>query len=668
MRRPYLARDAVRYVGEPVAAIVTEELYQGSDAADLVEADYEPLPVLVDSEESATDHTIVHEAAGTNLAWEMKRRGDPDFADCDIVVEARMVNQRLAPAPIEGRAALADWSQGPGSRIQLWLSCQGAHPARDTLAKAYGVDRSDVRVVTQDVGGSFGAKTGNYAEEVLLPFLSSKVGRPVRWSETRSSNMVGLGHGRAQVQQVKLGGTRDGKLLAYDMDVVQDSGAYPAMATLLPSMTRTMLTGVYDIRRATFHSRSVVTNTTPTVSYRGAGRPEATAAIERAIDLFATEAGLDPAEVRRRNFLAPFQEPIKTVMGAPYDCGDYHRALELALEQAGYQELRAEQARRRESGDRNQLGIGLSVYVEITAYGGGGEYGSVSLRPDGTLYVRTGSSPFGQGHHTAWAMLVSARTGVPLDRIVVHHGDTDEVPEGSLTGGSRSLQLAGSSVNDASIRLVESARQRAADLLEANPADIVVEEGRFSVAGTPAKAVSWEDLAGSVDENPIEGLSEFSASQATFPFGAHVCVVEVDMEIGRAKILRHVAVDDAGTILNPLLVEGQVHGGLAQGAAQALFEEFRYDPEGNPLTATLIDYAIISAGDLPSFERVAMETPTPINPLGAKGIGESGTIGATPAVQNAVVDALSHLGVRHVDMPCTPQRVWEALREVDAVS
>jgi carbon-monoxide dehydrogenase large subunit len=479
--------------------------------------------------------------------------------------------------------------------------------------------------------------------------------------------MVGLGHGRAQVQEITLAGTRDGKLVAYDMSVIQDSGAYPNMGALLPSMTRIMLSGVYDIQRATFGSRSVVTNTTPIVSYRGAGRPEAAAAIERAIDMFAAEVGLDPAEVRRRNFLRPFSEPIKTVMGAPYDCGDYERALDLALEQAGYTELRAEQARRRAAGEPVLLGIGLSVYVEITAYGGGGEYGSVDLRPDGTLFVRTGSSPYGQGHYTAWTMLVAERTGVPMDRIEIFHGDTDVVPEGGTTGASRSLQLAGSSVNDAALRLVDAARQRAADLLEANPDDIVLENGKFSVAGTPAKAVTWEELGEGVDEHPLQGLSEFSASQATFPFGAHVCVVEVDVELGVARIVRHIAVDDAGTILNPLLVEGQVHGGLAQGAAQALYEEFRYDEDGNPLTGNFIDYMVISAGDLPSFERVPMETPTPINPLGAKGIGESGTIGATPAVQNAVIDALSHLGIRHIDMPCAPQRIWEALRQANPV-
>ncbi|MEA3214071.1 MAG: aerobic carbon-monoxide dehydrogenase large subunit, partial [Acidimicrobiia bacterium] len=363
------------------------------------------------------------------------------------------------------------------------------------------------------------------------------------------------------------------------------------------------------------------------------------------------------------NFLQPFSAPIKTAMGAPYDSGDYEKALDIALKQAGYGDLRAEQARRREAGDPVQLGIGLSVYVEITAYGGGGEFGAVELRPDGTLFVRTGSSPYGQGHYTAWTMLVSERTGVPMDRIEIFHGDTDIVPSGGTTGASRSLQLAGSSVNDAALRLVEAARQRAADLLEANPDDIVLQDGKFSVTGTPAKAVSWEELAKGVGENPLEGLSEFNASQATFPFGAHVCVVEVDTELGVARILRHVCVDDAGTILNPLLVEGQVHGGIAQGAAQALYEEFRYDEDGNPLTGNFLDYMVVSAGDVPFFERVPMETPTPINPLGAKGIGESGTIGATPAVQNAVVDALSHLGIRHLDMPCAPQRIWEAMRQ-----
>jgi carbon-monoxide dehydrogenase large subunit len=506
---------------------------------------------------------------------------------------------------------------------------------------------------------------GTYAEEVLLPALSALVRRPVTWAESRSANMVGLGHGRAQAQTVTIGGTRDGRLLAYHLDVTQDAGAYPAMGAVLPAMTRTMLTGVYDIARASFRSRSVTTNTTPVVSYRGAGRPEATAAIERAVDLFAAEAGLDPADVRRANVLAPFDVPIETAVGTPYDSGDYGAALELALEAAGYDELRALQRRRRQEGDRLALGIGMAAYVEITAYGGGGEFGAVELRGDGSLFVRTGSTPFGQGHHTSWAMLVAERTGVPMERVEVVHGDTDVVPEGGNTGGSRSLQIAGASVNDAALRLVEQARARAADVLEASFDDVVFDAaaGRFHVAGVPTRALDWEDLARGVADHPLSALSEFSAAQATFPFGAHVCVVEVDLDTGKVRILRHIAVDDAGVVLNPLIVEGQVHGGLAQGAAQALQEEFRYDEDGNPLTGNFMDYSVLSATDVPAFERVPMETPTPINPLGAKGIGESGTIGATPAVQNAVVDALAHLGVRHVDMPCTPERVWRAIQE-----
>ncbi len=665
MRRPYLARDEVRFVGEPVVAIVTEHPYQGEDAADLVIVDYETLPPVVDPEASAADDGVLaYPGSETNLVLALRTKGDPaDFSGCEVVVSTRLVNQRLAAAPIEGRTALCNWVDGPGSRLVQWASCQGSHPVRDALAKAYGLEADQVRVVTADVGGSFGAKQGTYAEEMVLGALSALVGRPVRWTETRSANMVGLGHGRAQVQHVTIGGSRDGEVTHYHLDVIQDSGAYPSMGAVLPAMTRTMLTGVYDIPQASFTSKSVATNTTPVVSYRGAGRPEATAAIERAIDMFAAEVGLDPAYVRRRNLLPPFDEPIRTVVGTPYDSGDYHKALDLALESAGYAELRADQQRRRAAGDKVAVGIGLCVYVEITAYGGGGEYGSVDLRPDGTLWVRTGSSPFGQGHYTSWAMLVSERTGVPMDRIEVFHGDTDVVPEGGNTSGSRSLQIAGAAVNDASLRLVEHARARAADLLEASFDDIVFDEGRFHVAGVPSRSVSWEILAEGVDDEPLGALSEFKATQATFPFGAHVCVVEVDLETGKVRIVRHIAVDDAGVILNPLLVEGQVHGGLAQGAAQALQEEFRYDADGNPLTANFLDYYVISAADVPSFERVAMETPTPINPLGAKGIGESGTIGATPAVQNAVVDALAHLGVRHVDMPCTPERVWQAIQE-----
>jgi carbon-monoxide dehydrogenase large subunit len=406
-----------------------------------------------------------------------------------------------------------------------------------------------------------------------------------------------------------------------------------------------------------------VTNTTPVVSYRGAGRPEATAALERAVDLFAAEIGMDPAEVRRRNLVPADAFPFTTPTGATYDVGDYGRALDLVLEASGYAELRKEQARRRETGEVRQLGIGLSIYVEITNGVPGSEYASVEVRENGTALVRTGTSPHGQGHGTAWAMLVGEALGLPIEAVEVVHGDTDVVPRGVGTFGSRSLQVGGVSAHQAAEQVVDKARQLAATLLEADPADVVLDKvgQRFHVAGTPAVSKSWGELFREAGPAGLSAEAEFTPSGATFPFGAHVAVAEVDTDTGKVTLERLVAVDDAGRILNPLLAEGQIHGGLAQGAAQALLEEVRYDEDGNPVTGNLADYTFVSATELPSFETFPMETPTPINELGAKGIGESGTIGSTPAVQNAVVDALSHLGVRHVDMPATPERVWQAI-------
>jgi len=661
MPRPYLATGKVRYVGEPIVAIVTDEYYQGQDAAETVIVDYDPLDAVVRPEDAESTDVTIHEAVTDNVVGRLGTGTTADFDGCDVVVEQRLVNQRLAPAPIEGRISAATWEDG---RLVQYSSCQGAHPTRDHLATAYGLENDQVRVVVRNVGGSFGAKAGQTGEETILGHLSREVGRPVRWNAARSADMVGLAHGRGQIQTVKIGGSNNGKITAYQLHVIQDSGAYPGMGAVLPFMTQTMAPGVYDLPNIGVSSVSLATNTTPTTAYRGAGRPEAAAAIERAVDMFAAEIGMDPAEVRRKNFLPKFDEAVTTSVGTVYDVGDYERALDLALEQANYAELRTEQARRREAGDTVQLGIGVAAYVEITAFGGGGEFGTVELQPDGTVLAKTGSSPFGQGHYTSWGMLISDQTGLSMDDIEIFHGDTDVVAEGGTTGGSRSLQIAGSSIQDASIKLVELAKDKAADMLEASVDDIVLDttEGVFHVAGTPAKSVDWAAIAGASD-NALMGVSDFSADGPTFPFGAHVCVAEVDTDTGMVTIDRMIAVDDAGVMLNPLLVAGQVHGGLAQGVAQALLEEFVYDDDGNPLTSNLGDYTIPSTMELPMFERVPMETPTFMNPLGAKGIGESGTIGATPAVQNAVVDAVSHLGVRHIDMPCTPERVWTAIQE-----
>jgi carbon-monoxide dehydrogenase large subunit len=456
-------------------------------------------------------------------------------------------------------------------------------------------------------------------------------------------------------------------VLAYRLRVFQDCGAVVEIGTVLAAfMTRPMSSGVYAIPKIECHTSSVVTNTTPIVAYRGAGRPEAAAAIERAMDLFAAEIGMDPVDVRRQNLIPKFEEPHTTTIGQTYDVGDYETALDNALAAAGYADLRAEQATRRASSDPKQLGIGVSVYVEIT---GGApqlhEDARIELREDGGAVVYTGTSPHGQGHVTAWSMIASSDTGIPMDQIDVIWGDTDLVSAGGGTMGSRSLQQGGSAVHVTAEALVEAARQIAAGLLEADAADVVLdtERGAFHVAGTPAVAQTWADVAAAAAaEGGLSAAETFTAASATFPFGCHVAVVEVDTETGKVRHLRHAACDDAGRVLNPMLLEGQIHGGIAQGAAQALMEEVRYDEDGNPVTSNLADYAFISAAELPSFEVVHMETPTPVNPLGAKGIGESGTIGSTPAVQSAVIDALLPLGVRHVDMPLTPQRVWEAIQ------
>jgi carbon-monoxide dehydrogenase large subunit len=427
-----------------------------------------------------------------------------------------------------------------------------------------------------------------------------------------------------------------------------------------------MLSGVYDIERIESRTISIATNTTPTVAYRGAGRPEATALIERAMDMFAAEIGRDPVEVRRANLIGKFDDPHTTAIGQTYDVGDYERALDLVLRHADYGALRAEQAARRARGDRVQLGIGVSVYVEITGGNSKGEVATITVHPNGRATVYTGTSPHGQGHVTSWAMIASAETGIAIDDIDVVWGDTDLVPVGGGTMGSRSLQQGGAAVQQAAVELVEQARQRAASVLEANVDDVVfdVERAAFHVAGTPAVSAGWADVA--AQDDGLVQHTEFVAGGPTFPFGAHLAVVEVDTETGKVSHVRHVACDDAGRVLNPLILEGQIHGGVAQGAAQALIEEVRYDEDGNPITSNLADYAFISAAELPSFEVLHMETPTPRNPLGAKGIGESGTIGATPAIQSAVVDALAHLGIRHVDMPATPERIWRAIISVNA--
>ncbi len=649
---PLLAVDRVRYVGEPVAIVLTDDRYQGEDAAELVSVDYQPQPVVMGAGPALAGQTLLFPAAGSNVAVTGGSPADPAaFDGCDVVVERTIVNQRLAPVPLEGRAAAAEWA---GGRLTVWVSTQNAQISRFVLAGVLGLDPGAIRVVAPDVGGGFGAKIGIDRDALVVAWAARHAGRALSWTETRSENLVGMTHGRAQQQVIKIGGTRDGRILAYRLEIVQDAGAYPRMGGFLPFLTRLMAVGPYDIPHVGAASSTVVTNTTPIAAYRGAGRPEATAAIERAVDLFAAEIGKDPAEVRRINLVPPDRFPYSSPCGPVYDTGEYAAALDKVLAAAGYSGLRAEQARRRERGDVVQLGIGLASYVEITAAdAAGGETARLVVHDDGTATVYTGSSAHGQGHHTSWAMLVEAELAIPMAKVTVVHGDTDLIPTGVGTYGSRSLQLGGVAVHKAAVEVKEQARRMAAGMLEAGEADLELdaERGVWQVRGDPAASRTWAEIAGQAGDAGLAAAVNYAEGQPTFPFGTHLAVTEVDTETGQARLIRHVTVDDAGTVVSPVLAEGQRHGGIAQGVAQALLEEMLYDPDGNPLTSTLVDYAAITAAELPSFELLRSETPTHINPLGAKGIGEAGTIGAAPATQNAVIDAVSHLGVRHIDMP-----------------
>ena len=667
MGRPFLADEVVRFVGDIVAVVVTETRTQGVDAAELVFVEYEPLPVVVDPERALAGEALLFPAAGTNVCMAHPVEHDEALFDgCDAVVTGRLVSQRLAACPLEARACAS--VVGEDGRLTLWLSTQTPHQDRDGLAMALGMEPADVRVVAPDVGGGFGAKLLG-VEEILVAWLARHTGRPVRWAETRSENMVAMTHGRAAVLEFTIGGSREGDVRAYRLRIVQDVGAYPRIGAVLPGFTSLMASGVYAIPKIEAEFTSVVTNTTPINPFRGAGRPEATQAIERAMDLFAAEIGLDPTEVRRRNLFAADAFPVTTASGATYDCGDYERALDLALDTAGYEALRDEQRKRREENAIVQLGIGVSAYVEITNGLVEPEFGAVEITPEGEAILRTGSFSHGQGHETTFAMIVADRLGLPVEAVRVVKGDTDEVKQGVGTYGSKSTQIGGVAAGQAAHEVAERARELAAEHLEASADDVVLDTdaGGFHVVGSPTPTLSWRELAaglhaqGRLDELKAEEI--FKAGAPTFPFGAHVAVVEVDTETGAVELRRLVAVDDAGTIINPVVAEGQVHGGVATGVAQALFEEFVYDEEGNPLTGSFLSYAFPSAAELPSWDAVAMETPTPVNVLGAKGIGESGTIGATPAVQSAVVDALAPFGVRHVDMPVNGERVWRALQQ-----
>jgi aerobic carbon-monoxide dehydrogenase large subunit len=676
MLRPILADGVVRFQGEAIAVVVAETRGAAVDAAEMVEVDVEPLTVVVDPERALdADAPVLFPDKGTNVAFATESKDTDVLRDAHVVVTSRFINQRLSAVPMEPAAAVAAPDEETGG-VRVWIPCQAPHSARDAIAASLGLEQDAVRVTVPNVGGAFGARIPPYPEQIALAAVALRLQRPVRYVESRWETMVAMQHGRAQVQEVELGAKSDGTLVGIKVRVIADCGAYPGDAVIMPFLTGQMASGVYRVPRVDFAFQAVVTNTTPIGAYRGAGRPEATALIERVMDQLATRLDLDPAELRRRNFIAPGDFPHQTVAGARYDSGEYERALDLVLQAAGYDDLRAEQARRRKDGDTRQLGIGVCTYVELT--GLGTEVGTCTVGEDGTVTVKTGTSPQGQGHETTWAQLVSWTLGVPMSDVHIVHSDTARVPRGMGTMGSRTLQVGGSAMINATREVLAKARELASHLLEAAADDVQVVPGEgLGVAGTPSATLSWAELARAAAdpsrlpagmEPGLDAVSDFETPDSSYPFGAHVAVVEVDIETGLSKLKRHVTVDDSGRIANPLLAEGQIHGGIAQGVAQALYEEMAYDEDGNCISGSLTSYALPTAAELPLFETQRTETPSPLNPLGAKGIGESGAIGATPAVWNAVVDAVAHLGVENIDMPATPQRVWRAIQAAGATA
>jgi len=677
MNRPLLARERVRFVGDIVAMVVAETKAEALDAAEAVVVDYDPLPAVVDPEAALEDGaTLIHEAHGSNVANAMGTGPvEGIFDDADVVVTQRIVNQRLAASPMEPNGIVAVPGE-PAGGMTVTVASQGPHGVQAELLGPLGLDPSVLRVRTVAVGGGFGPKAVTYPEHILTCKVAQVLDRPVKWTETRSENMLSMVHGRAHVHYVEMGVKRDGTITGLRVRSVADAGAYPAIGAFLPFFTQMMSQNVYVIPKIEFNWQAAITNTTPTGAYRGAGRPEAIHLVERILDVAADEIGIDPAEIRRKNYIPADAFPFATTVGfATYDSGEYAKALDAALAAAGYAALRTEQEKRRANGDSKLLGIGVASYLEISApMVTKREYGAVEINDDGTVTARVGTSAHGQGHETAFSMIIAEVLGVPMEKVRIVQSDTAEVPRGGGTGGSRSLQIGGSALKLASDEVLAQAKQIAAHLLEAAPDDIVVGDDTLHVAGVPARALGWAELAQAAKDpaRRPEGVAErlaheldFDANDSSFPFGTHVAVVEIDRDTGRVELVRHVAVDDCGNIVNPMLVAGQQHGGIAQGVAQVLFEAVQYDEDANPITANLMDYAVPSAAELPSYEVSNTVTPSPNNPLGAKGIGESATIGSTPAVHNAVVDALSHLGIRHVDMPCTAERVWRAIREVE---
>jgi len=669
-RRPAIASVRVRFVGDIVAVVVAESEQAAVDAAELVWAEIEPLPAISTPGAGADrEAPLLFPELGTNVIYD---RGEPDdsvLVDADVVIETSVVNQRVAAIPLETSGALASPREDGG--LDYWLGSQSAHAHQRGLSTVLRLDPSKIHVKVPDVGGGFGAKIALYPEQALCGAMALDLNRPMRWHETRTENMLAMTHGRAQTTEVRMGATREGLITGISLRVTQDAGAYPQFAAYLPVFSRRMAVGPYLIPKVEFLWRSVVTNTTPVHAYRGAGRPEATMALERAIDQLASELDLDPAEVRRRNFIPADAFPHVTVLGERYDSGDYETALDLALQTGGYRDLREEQDRRRRANDRFQLGIGVGSYVEITAGLGREDWGAVEVNLDGTATLFSGGASHGQGHETTFAQIVSAVLKLPIDKIKFVQGDTDAIAHSGGTMGSRSLQIAGSAILGAGERALHKARSVFAYHAEAAIDDVVqFEDGRIGVVGVPTSAMTLAQVAAVASEPSnladdmepgLRGEEVWDQEEATFPFGTHLSVVEVDTETGTVVVLRHIACDDAGVILNRMVADGQVHGGVAQGLGQALFEQFQYD-DAYPVTGNLTSYLIPAASSLPTFEVDHTETPTPENALGAKGIGEAGTIGSTPAIVNAVIDALAPFGIDHLDMPLTPAKIWSAIQ------
>lgn len=666
---PVLAKDTVHYVGQPVAVVLADTKLAAEDAAYAVNVDYEDLDAVISPFDALENKTLLHPELKTNVVYTKKLNvGDAKsaFATAYKIVGERIHNQRVAPQPMETRGVAA---KSDGDTITLWSSTQGAHDLRDDVAAALNIEKDKLHVITPDVGGGFGAKLTGYAEDVLVAYLAKKLQRPVKWIESRGENLLSMTHGRDQIAELELACDAEARVIGMRGRIIADVGAYllKFTADTAPG-TLPMLQGPYHhIANFDVELLEVYTNKTPTSAYRGAGRPEATFFLERLMNLVALEFNLDPTEVRRRNLIPATAFPYKTVAGAEYDSGNYHMALEKLLETANYTWLRQQQQEARKQG--RYVGVGVSTYVECCAYGW--ERATVCLNADGTATVLTGVSPHGQGGATSFAQIVAEELGLTPEQVEIIYGDTKKVRTGMGTSGSRTLVVGGSAILEAARKVREKLLNLAAHVLEASVNDLELNQGAVSVKGVPAKRVTVKELAGMVGssnlpselQTPLEDTGKFSVDMATSPFGAHLCVVEVDASTGNVEILDYICVDDCGPTMNPLLVEGQVHGGIAQAIGQALYEQVHYDSYGQNLSSSLMDYVLPRASLVPRYQTHRTVTPSPTNQLGVKGVGEAGTIGGTPAVVNAVLDALSPLGIRHLDMPLWSQKIWQAIAE-----